>query len=70
LAKEWNSHERPDSLLEGAGFEPDFLSPDPIDRRADKRIIERGGRTLMPSLIDARAQCDGQHHVDRLSENL
>ena len=40
-------------LVRGNKIETISTQPIPTDRRADTRIIEGGGRTLMPGLIDA-----------------
>jgi imidazolonepropionase-like amidohydrolase len=40
-------------LVRGNKIERISTGPIPVDRRADTRIIEGGGRTLMPGLIDA-----------------
>ncbi|WP_436212263.1 amidohydrolase family protein [Bradyrhizobium sp. LjRoot220] len=40
-------------LVRGNKIESISLQPIAVDRRADTRIIEGGGRTLMPGLIDA-----------------
>jgi imidazolonepropionase-like amidohydrolase len=40
-------------LVRGNKIETISAQPIPVDRRADTRIIEGGGRTLMPGLIDA-----------------
>jgi hypothetical protein len=39
-------------LVRGNKIESISLQPIAVDRRADTRIIEGGGRTLMPGLID------------------
>ena len=39
-------------LVRGNKIETISTQPIPVDRRADTRIIEGGGRTLMPGLID------------------
>jgi imidazolonepropionase-like amidohydrolase len=39
-------------LVRGSRIETISAQPIPVDRRADTRIIEGGGRTLMPGLID------------------
>ena len=39
-------------LVRGNKIETISAQPIPVDRRADTRIIEGGGRTLMPGLID------------------
>jgi imidazolonepropionase-like amidohydrolase len=40
-------------LIRGNVIERISTQPIPVDRRADTRIIDGGGRTLMPGLIDA-----------------
>jgi imidazolonepropionase-like amidohydrolase len=40
-------------LVRGNKIERISTGPIPVDRRADTQIIEGGGRTLMPGLIDA-----------------
>jgi imidazolonepropionase-like amidohydrolase len=40
-------------LVRGNKIETISAQPIPVDRRADTRVIEGGGRTLMPGLIDA-----------------
>jgi len=40
-------------LVRGNKIERISTAPIPVDRRADTRIIQGGGRTLMPGLIDA-----------------
>ncbi len=40
-------------LVRGNKIERISAAPIPVDRRADTRIIDGGGRTLMPGLIDA-----------------
>ena len=40
-------------LVRGNKIEKVSTQPIPVDRRADTRIIDGGGRTLMPGLIDA-----------------
>jgi imidazolonepropionase-like amidohydrolase len=40
-------------LVRGNKIETISTQPIPVDRRADTRIVEGGGRTLMPGLIDA-----------------
>ena len=40
-------------LVRGNLIERISQAPIPVDRRADTRIIDGGGRTLMPGLIDA-----------------
>jgi imidazolonepropionase-like amidohydrolase len=40
-------------LVRGNRIETISTAPIPVDRRADTRLIEGGGRTLMPGLIDA-----------------
>ena len=42
-------------LVRGNIIERISIAPIPTDRRADTRIIDGGGRTLMPGLIDAHA---------------
>jgi imidazolonepropionase-like amidohydrolase len=42
-------------LVRGNKIERISTTPIPVDRSADTRIIEGGGRTLMPGLIDAHA---------------
>ena len=39
-------------LVRGNLIERISTAPIPVDRRADTRIIDGGGRTLMPGLID------------------
>lgn len=40
-------------LVRGNKIERISIAPIPVDRRADTRIIDGGGKTLMPGLIDA-----------------
>lgn len=42
-------------LVRGNTIERISARPIPVDRRADTRVINAGGRTLMPGLIDAHA---------------
>ena len=45
-------------LIRGNVIERISTPPIPVDRRADTRIIDGGGRTLMPGLIDNALACD------------
>lgn len=42
-------------LVRGNVIERISTTPIPVDRRADTRIVNGGGRTLMPGLIDAHS---------------
>jgi imidazolonepropionase-like amidohydrolase len=44
-------------LVRGNKIEKISTAPIPTDRRADTKIIDGGGRTLMPGLIDAHWHC-------------